>query len=126
MVENNNNNNNNGLVYSVSDSTEIIIRRHMEGIQKLLNPQHGNTTPEEATAAVITNNPATQKHFELKIKTLQDAPRDPAKLRELLKIKQREYEKATLADKIQPLITEIEMLKFVLFLVCRNDRKKEC
>ncbi len=70
-------------------STEIIIRRHVEGIQKLLNPQHGNTltTPEEEAAGqtVIMNNPAEENHFELQIKTLQDAPRDPDKLRELLK-----------------------------------------
>ena len=33
---------------------------------------------------------------------------------ELLKIKQRQYEKATLAEEIQPLVTEIEMLQFVL------------
>jgi hypothetical protein len=58
----------------MSDSTiaEIIIRRHIEGIKKLLNPQHGNittinTTPEEAAAglAIIMNNPATENHFEL-------------------------------------------------------------
>jgi hypothetical protein len=48
----------------------------------------------------LLKDPATQRHFELQIKTLQDAPRDPDKLRELLKRKQRQYEKATLADEI--------------------------
>jgi hypothetical protein len=38
-----------------------------------------------------------------------------------LKKKQRRYEKATFADEIQPLVTEIETLKFVLFLVNRNS-----
>jgi hypothetical protein len=120
-------------IISDSTTTEIIIRTHIEGIKKLLSPQYenttANTTPEEEEAAaglaVIMNNPATERHFELQIKTLQDAPRDPYKLRELLKIKQRQYEKATLAEEIQqPLLTEIEMLQFVLFLVCRNERKE--
>jgi hypothetical protein len=40
--------------------------------------------------SVITINATTQKHFELEIKTLQDAPRYPNKLREILKAKQKE------------------------------------
>jgi hypothetical protein len=42
---------------------------------------------KKSAAAVITINPATQKHFELKIKTLQDAPRDSDKLTGILKAK---------------------------------------
>jgi hypothetical protein len=73
----------------ISDSTtttEIIIRKHIAGIKKSLHPQYenttSNTTPEEEEAATarlatIMNNPATESHFELQIKTLQDAPRDP-------------------------------------------------
>ena len=64
-------------------------KRTIDGIRKLLNPQYGNMTLEEEAAAVKKINPATQKHFELQIKILQDAPRDPDKLRELLKMKQR-------------------------------------
>jgi hypothetical protein len=122
------------LVYpTISDSIEIIIRKHIAGIKKLRHPQYENTTTnttpkeEEATAglAIIMNNPVTENHFELQIKTLKDAPRDPDKLRELLKIKQRQYEKATLAEEIQQaLVTEIEMLQFVLFLMVRNERKE--
>jgi hypothetical protein len=67
----------------------------------------------------------TQKHFELQIRTLQNAPRDPDRLRELLKGKQRHYEKARRAEEIQPLVTEIEMLRFVLFLICRNESKEK-
>jgi hypothetical protein len=52
------------------DSTEVIIQRTIDGIQKFLNPQFGNTTPEEEAAAVITVNPATRKYCELKIKML--------------------------------------------------------
>jgi len=52
------------LVYPISASkTEIIIRRYIEGIQKLLNPQHGNMTPEEEKEkAVIKISAATHKH----------------------------------------------------------------
>jgi hypothetical protein len=82
---------------TVTDSTGVIIQRTIEGIQKPLNPQYGKTTtPEEEEAAaadVITINPARQKHFELQLKTLRDAPRDEGKLREeLLKLKERQNE----------------------------------
>ena len=66
---------------------------------------------------------AAKKHWELEIKILREAPRDPAKLREILKAKQKEYEKAQDSEDIERLIPEIEMLKFVLFLVSRNKRK---
>jgi hypothetical protein len=35
-----------------------------------------------------------KKHYELQIKTLQNAPRDPEKLERLLKIKERQKEEA--------------------------------
>ena len=66
---------------------------------------------------------AAKKHWELEIKILRDAPRDENKLREILKAKQKEYEKAQDSEDIESLIPEIEMLKFVLFLVSRNKRK---
>jgi hypothetical protein len=34
-------------------------------------------------------NPAMKRHFELEIETLQNAPRDEVRLRELLKLKER-------------------------------------
>jgi hypothetical protein len=68
----------------------------------------------------ITISAATQKHSEFQTKTLQDAPRDPDKLRKILKEKQEEYEKAGDNEVIERLVTEIEMLKYVLFLVNRN------
>lgn len=49
------------------DSTEVIIQRTIDGIQKFLIPKHGNTTLEEEAAAVITVNPATKKYCELEI-----------------------------------------------------------
>jgi hypothetical protein len=38
------------------------------------------------------NNPAISKHFELEIKTLQNTPRDPDKLEQLLQVKERKKE----------------------------------
>jgi hypothetical protein len=37
-------------------------------------------------------NPVMKRHLELEIKTLQNAPRDAAKLRRLLEVKQRQKE----------------------------------
>jgi hypothetical protein len=55
------------------------------------------------------------------IKTLQNAPRDADKLERLLKVKEMENEEAMHIKDIERLITEIEMLKVVLYLVCRNN-----
>jgi hypothetical protein len=106
---------------SVYDSTiEKAIEKKIEGIRIFLNPQYGNTTPEEEVARVIKINPATKKYCELKIKILQDAPRDADKLREILKAKQKEYDKAQDSIDIERLFSEIETLKFVQFLVKRT------
>ena len=61
---------------------------------------------------------AAKRHWELQIKILREAPRDPDKLRQILNDKQEEYEKAKESEGIERLIPEIEMLKVVLFLVC--------
>jgi hypothetical protein len=70
-------------------------------------------------------NPIMKRHLELEIKTLQNAPRDADKLRRLLEVKQRQKEEADHIEDTQRLVTEIEMLKVVLFLVCRNRRKED-
>ena len=67
-------------------------------------------------------NPAMKKHLELEIRTLQNAPRDAAKLRRLLELKQRQKEEAMHIQDTQRLVTEIELLKVVLFLVSRKSR----
>ena len=67
-------------------------------------------------------NPVIKKHLELEIKTLQNAPRDADKLRRLLEIKQRQKEEADHIEDTQRLVTEIEMLKVLLFLVCRKQQ----
>ena len=79
------------------------------------------TPKEEEEKAVIKISEATQKHFELQIRTLQNAPRDESKLREILEKKQREYQRAEDSEVIERLVTEIEMLKFVRFLVNRRN-----
>jgi hypothetical protein len=71
-----------------------------------------NKSQEESEITRI--NPAMKRHFELEIETLQNAPRDEDKLRELLK--------ATHIEDTQRLVTEIEMLKVVLYLVSRKSR----
>jgi hypothetical protein len=39
-----------------------------------------------------------------------------------LKAKEKEYEKVVDSEVIERLVSEIEMLKFVLFLICRSIR----
>jgi hypothetical protein len=52
------------------------------------------------------NNPIINEHFELQIKTLQNAPRDPDKLKGLLKIKERQNEEARHIEETQWLVIE--------------------
>jgi hypothetical protein len=67
-----------------------------------------------------------KRHLELEIKTLQNAPRDADKLRKLLEIKQKQKEEeADHIEDTQRLVTEIEMLKVVLSLVCRENRRRK-
>ena len=66
-------------------------------------------------------NPVMKRHLELEIKTLQNAPRDADKLRRLLEIKQRQKDEAMHIKDTQRLVTEIEMLKVVLYLVSRKQ-----
>ena len=89
------------------------------GILTFLNPQYGNTTPEEAAAA-IKISAATKKYAELKIKILQDSPRDADRLSEILQAKHREYKKADDSEEIEELITEMDTLEYLLFLVNRG------
>jgi hypothetical protein len=64
-----------------------------------------------------------EKTFRIRDKkTLQNAPRDADKLRRLLKVKQRQKEEADHIEATQRLVTEIEMLKVVLYLVCRKQQ----
>jgi hypothetical protein len=110
-----------GLVYSIHDTTEVAIQKMINASQRMLDVQ-SQVTGEPKDGWGI--NPAMKKHLELEIRTLQNAPRDADKLRKLLEIKQRQKEEADHIQDTQRLVTEIEMLKVVLFLVRRNERKE--
>jgi hypothetical protein len=68
------------------------------------------------------NNPAISKHFELEIKTLQNTPRDPDKLEQLLQVKEREKEQQAHRRYKRLVTEEIEILKIVLHLVMSKKR----
>jgi len=91
------------VVYSIYDSTEEAIQKMIEASQRMIrvNNQGGE---------LGGINPVIKKHYELQIKTLQNAPRDPDKLERLLKIKERQNEEAMYMEDTQRLVTEIEML----------------
>jgi hypothetical protein len=91
-----------GLVYSIYDSTEEAIQKMIEASQRMIRI---NSQGELGGI-----NPVIRKHFELQIKTLQNAPRDAYKLERLLKIKEREKDEAMHINDTQRLVTEIEML----------------
>jgi hypothetical protein len=111
-----------GLVYSIHDSTEVAIQKMIEASQRMITMQ--SQVPGEPREGWGIN-PVMKRHLELEIKTLQNAPRDADKLRRLLEVKQRQKEQAMHIEDTERLVTEIEMLKVVLFLVSRNKRKEE-
>jgi methyl coenzyme M reductase beta subunit len=92
------------LVYSIHDSTEVAIQKMIDASQRMVavNSQVGGEGREEGWGI----NPAMNRHLELEIKTLQNAPRDAAKLRRLLEIKQRQKEEADHIEDTQRLDTE--------------------
>jgi hypothetical protein len=108
-----------GLVFSIYDSTEIAIQKMINASQVMLetNIQGGDG------AAGAGMNPVMKGHLELEIKTLQNAPRDEDKLRRLLKVKERQKEEAMHIEDTERLVTEIEMLKVVFYLVSRKQQQ---
>jgi hypothetical protein len=107
-----------GLVYSIRDSTEVAIQKMIDASQRMIDVQ--SQVQGEAKDGWGINS-VMKKHLELEIKTLQNAPRDAAKLRQLLEIKQRQKEEAMYIEDTQRLVTEIEMLKVVLYLISRDN-----
>jgi hypothetical protein len=101
------------LVYSIHDPTEVDIQKMTDASQRMITI---NSQGEGMS-------PPMKKHLELEIMTLENAPRDADKLERLLQVKQRLKEEAMHTEDTERLVTEIEMLKVVLFLVCRNRRK---
>jgi len=109
-----------GLVYSIHDSTEVAIQKMIDASQRMIDVQ-SKVTGEAKDGLGLS--PIMKKHLELEIRTLQNAPRDLDKLRRLLEIKQRQKEEeAYHIEDTQRLVTEIEMLKVVLYLMCRKQR----
>jgi len=104
---------------TLPNSTEEIIAKQIEGIKKMICV-HGGPEEEEEEQPGIQINPAMKRHWELEIRTLQEAPRDPSKLKMLIKAKQREWEDTIKIEEIEKLVTEIEMLRFVLCLVYKQ------
>jgi hypothetical protein len=106
-----------GLVFSIYDPTEVAIQKMIEVNQKtitIMNSQGGEGM-----------SPPMKRHLELEIKILQNAPRDADKLRKLLQVKQRQREEAMHIEDTQRLVTEIEMLKLVLYLVVSRNRRRK-
>ena len=65
-------------------------------------------------------SPPQKRHLELQIETLENAPRDAEKLEQLLKVKRRQKDESMHIEDTQRLVTEIGMLKVVLYLVRRE------
>jgi hypothetical protein len=108
-----------GLVYSIHDSAEVAIQKMIDASQRMIDV-NSQVTGEAKDCWGI--NTVMKKHLELEIRTLQNAPRDADKLRRLLELKQRQKEEADHIEDTQRLVTEIEMLKVVLYLMCRKQR----
>jgi hypothetical protein len=98
------------LVFSIHDPTEVAIQKMIDASQRMLK-----VSSKETLGGI---SPPQKRHLELEIKTLQNAPRDADKLRKLLQVKQRQKEEEAMhMEDTQRLVTEIEMLKVVLYLV---------
>jgi hypothetical protein len=73
------------VVYSIYDSTEVAIQKMIESCESMINEEH--------------NSSVVNRDFKLKIKTLQNAPRDVDKLKRLLQAKEeRQKEEAMYTD----------------------------
>jgi hypothetical protein len=108
------------LVYSIHDSTEVAIQKMIDASQRMIDVQ--NQVQGEAKEGWGIDT-VMKKHLELEIRTLQNAPRDADKLRKLLEIKQRQKEEAMHIEDTQRLVTEIEMIKVILYLVSRKQQQ---
>jgi hypothetical protein len=72
---------------------------------------------------VIAKNSSRKQTFQIADQdSSKNAPREADKLRRLLQVKQRQKEEeAMYFEDTERIVTEIEMLKVVLYLVCRNN-----
>jgi methyl coenzyme M reductase beta subunit len=87
-----------GLVFSIHDPTEVAIQKMIDASQRMLTINTEGGEREDGGGM----NPAMKRHLELEIKTLENAPRDTDKIRQLLQIKQRQKEEAEhIEDKVR-------------------------
>jgi hypothetical protein len=105
-----------GLVFSIHDSTEVAIQKMIDASQRML------TVNSQVELGGLS--PPQKRHLELEIETLENAPRDAEKLEKLLKAKQRQKEEAMHIEDTQRMVTEIEMLKVILYLVSRREEEQ--
>ena len=87
------------------------IQEMIESCESIIDEEHNNSS-------------VVNRDFKLKIRTLQNAPRDVDMLQRLLKIKERHREEARRIEDIQTLVTEIEMLNAVLHLVMLRTKSE--
>jgi hypothetical protein len=109
-----------GLVFSIHDSTEIAIQKMIEASQSMIKV---TSQGEEEGVLAGGMSPPMKKHLELEIQTLQNAPIDADNLERLLKAKRRQKEEAMHVEDTQRLVTEIGMLKVILYLVSRREEQ---
>ncbi|HJY15532.1 MAG TPA: hypothetical protein VJ225_05820, partial [Nitrososphaeraceae archaeon] len=95
---------------SVYDSTEVIIQELIDECQRNIDEQYSSLVANE--------------YLKQKMKTLQNAPRDLKKLERLLKLKEKECEKANYVLDIESLVAEIEVLRVIRYLINRNDDRR--
>lgn len=99
------------MIFPIFDSTEAVIQEMVGECQRKIDEEHNNN-----------NSSILNEHLKLKIRTLQNAPRDSDMLEQLLKEKERESEKARHVQDIERLVTEIGTLKVIRYLMNRNNR----
>jgi hypothetical protein len=108
------------LVFSIHDSTEIAIQKMIEASQSMIKV---TSQGEEEGVLAGGMSPPIKKHLELEIQTLQNAPIDADNLERLLKAKRRQKEEAMHVEDTQRLVTEIGMLKVILYLISRREEQ---
>ena len=102
------------MVFSIHGPTEVAIQKMIDANQRMskMNSQgEGMSSP-------------LKRHLELEIRTLEKAPRDEEKLERLLHVKKKQKDESMHIEDTQCLVTEIEMLKVVLYLVCRRNKRR--
>jgi len=95
---------------------ESIKKKMIEASQRMI------TINSQGEGELGGMNPAIKKHLELEIKTLQNAPRDADKLKRLLQSKEREKNETMHIKDIERLVTKIDMLKVVLYLMLKRRK----